>query len=55
MHDSADRNLTLASRNVPYVALARAAEVNVYDVMCCRKLVFIKPAFEKIQQRLAKD
>ncbi|MCX7825909.1 MAG: 50S ribosomal protein L4 [Verrucomicrobiae bacterium] len=55
VHDGADRNLMLASRNVPYVTLVSAAEINVYDVLCCHKLVFIKPAFEKIQQRLAKD
>lgn len=52
--DAADRNLRLASRNVAGVELTDPLSVNVYDVLRYRKIVFTKPAFEKVEQRLAK-
>ena len=50
-----DRNLTLASRNVPHVALSTSDSLNTYDVLRPDKLVFTKSAFEKIEARLIKD
>jgi large subunit ribosomal protein L4 len=48
-----DRNLTLATRNVPNVTLTTSDSLNTYDVLRPDKLVFTKGAFEKIEARLA--
>ena len=50
-----DKNLTLASRNVPKVALATSDSLNTYDVLRPDKLVFTRGAFEQVEARLAKD
>ena len=47
-----DKNLALASRNVPNVALTTSESLNTYDVLHPDKLVFTKSAFEKIEARL---
>jgi large subunit ribosomal protein L4 len=50
-----DKNLTLASRNVPNVALATSDSLNTYDVLRPDKLLFTKSAFEKVESRLVKE
>ena len=50
-----DKNLTLASRNVPNLALATGDSLNTYDVLRPDKLVFTRGAFEQIEARLNKD
>lgn len=50
-----DKNLTLASRNVPDVALTTSDALNTYDLLRPDKLLFTRSAFEKIEARLAKD
>ena len=50
-----DENLTLASRNIPDVALATSDSLNTYDVLRPDKLLFTKNAFEKVEQRLSKE
>jgi len=50
-----DKNLTLASRNVPNVALTTSDSLNTYDVLRPGKLLFTKDAFEKVEKRLKKD
>jgi len=50
-----DKNLTLASRNIPQVALTTSDSLNTYDVLRPDKLLFTKEAFEKVGQHLAKD
>lgn len=49
-----DKNLTLASRNLPNVALTTSDSLNTYDVLRPDKLVFTRDAFEQIEARLAK-
>ena len=51
----ADKNLTLASRNIPNVALATSDSLNTYDVLRPDKLVFTKSAFEQIEARLTQE
>ena len=51
----ADKNLTLASRNIPNVALATSDSLNTYDVLRPDKLLFTKSAFEKVSDRLIKE
>src|SRR5437588_10508745 len=50
-----DKNLSLASRNVPNVALTTSDALNTYDVLRPDKLVFTRDAFEKIEARLGKE
>ena len=50
-----DKNLTLASRNVPDVALTTSDSLNTYDVLRPDKLVFTRNAFEQLEARLAKE
>jgi len=48
-----NRNLSLASRNVPEVELATGDSLNTYQVLRFGKLLFTRSAFEKVEQRLA--
>jgi large subunit ribosomal protein L4 len=50
-----DKNLTLASRNVPGVALATSDSLNTYDVLRPAKLLFTKSAFQQVESRLEKE
>src|SRR5215471_1834344 len=50
-----DKNLSLASRNIPNVTLTTSESLNTYDVLRPDKLVFTKGAFEKVEARLSKD
>jgi len=50
-----DKNLTLASRNVPNVALATSDSLNTYDVLRPDKLLFTRGAFEQLESRLNKE
>ncbi len=52
---AADKNLALASRNVPNVALTTGDLLNTYDVLRPDKLVFTRTAFEQIEARLGKE
>jgi large subunit ribosomal protein L4 len=52
---AADKNLALASRNVPNVALATSDSLNTYDVLRSDKLVFTRGAFQQVEARLSKD
>jgi large subunit ribosomal protein L4 len=51
---ASDKNLTLASRNVPGVALTTSDSLSTYDVLRPDKLVFTQGAFEKLEARLSK-
>ena len=50
-----DKNLTLASRNVPNVALTTSDALNTYDVLRSDKLVFTTGAFDQVEARLNKE
>ncbi len=52
---SGDKNLMLASRNIPYVAVATSDSLNTYDVLRPDKLVFTRGAFEHVEARLTKE
>jgi large subunit ribosomal protein L4 len=52
---TADKNLMLATRNVPDVALTTGELLNTYDVLRSDKLVFTRNAFEQVEARLSKD
>lgn len=44
-HDR-DRNVRLSARNIPFTDVRLAEELNAYELLRRRKLVFTKPAFE---------
>ncbi len=48
-----DKNLALASRNVPRVEVAASDSLNTYQVLRFDKLLFTRTAFEQVDQRLA--
>lgn len=50
----ANKNLSLASRNVPNVKLTTSDELNTYEILRSDKLVFTRGAFEKVEERLSK-
>jgi len=50
-----DKNLQLASRNVPGVELTTGDSLNTYEVLRSDKIVFTRGAFENIEQRLSKE
>jgi len=50
-----DKNLGLASRNVPNVALTTSDALNTYDVLRSDKLVFTTDAFAQVEARLNKE
>src|SRR5947209_1116288 len=49
-----DKNLALASRNLPNVELTTSETLNTYDVLRPDKLIFTRGAFEQVQARLNK-
>jgi large subunit ribosomal protein L4 len=51
----ADKNLTLASRNMKNVFLATSDTLSTYDVLRPDKLVFTSDAFQQVEERLAKS
>jgi large subunit ribosomal protein L4 len=53
--DATNKNLTLASRNLPLVRLTTSETLNTYDVLRPDKLLFTKSAFEKVEARLTKE
>jgi large subunit ribosomal protein L4 len=52
---ASDKNLAMASRNIPTVALTTSDSLNTYDVLRPDKLLFTKSAFEKVSDRLTKE
>jgi large subunit ribosomal protein L4 len=50
-----NKNLTLATRNLPNVDLTTSETLNTYDVLRQDKLIFTRGAFEKIEARLNKE
>ncbi len=50
-----DKNLVLASRNIPNVRVTTSNLLNTYQVLWPDKLLITKSAFEIIEQRLSKE
>lgn len=47
-----DQHLRLASRNLPEVELTTGSNLNTYQVLRYDKLLFTRPAFAQVEQRL---
>lgn len=52
VHEGEDRNLYLAAKNIPHVELTTGSGLNTYQVLDCDKLLFTRPALEKVGLRL---
>ncbi|MGB9602116.1 MAG: 50S ribosomal protein L4 [Verrucomicrobiia bacterium] len=50
--ETIDKNLMLASRNVPGIELTTARELNTYQTLRYEKILFTKKAFEEVENRL---
>jgi len=48
-----NKNLSLASRNIPNVYLKRATDINCYDVLSAEWLLITKKGLEELEQRCA--
>jgi large subunit ribosomal protein L4 len=48
-----DQNAYLATRNIPYIELQRAANLNLLDVLSADKLVFTVAALRAVEERLS--
>jgi large subunit ribosomal protein L4 len=53
--NGAEKNLTLAARNVVGVTMTTGDSLNTYDVLRPDKLLFTKSAFETVEARLNKE
>ena len=53
--NGADKNLSLAARNIPYVEVATSDSLNTYQVLKPAKLLFTRSAFEQVEERLAEE
>jgi large subunit ribosomal protein L4 len=49
--DAPNKDLVLAFRNIPTVAVRLAADINAYEVLYAKKLVITQPALEKLGAR----
>ena len=52
INETADRNLTLAVRNMANVEAVPASDANTYQVLRYRQIVISKAALEKLEQRM---
>ena len=50
-----NKNLMMATRNLPNVDLTTSETLNTYDVLRQDKLIFTRGAFEKVEARLNKE
>jgi len=51
--DSFDQNITLASRNLPYVRLSKSAEVSALDVISAQSVIFSQEGLNALLDRIA--
>ena len=52
VNEAADKNLTLAARNLAKVEVMPASDVNTYQILRYRQIVVSKAALEKLEQRM---
>lgn len=52
--DKADRVLKLAARNINFLNLSASSQINVYEVLNCRKIIITKDGLADLTKRLKK-
>lgn len=50
-----NKNIVLASRNIPHSKVMLADQINTYDLLNANKLLICETALEKINQNLIKS
>lgn len=53
--DGADKNTVLSARNIPTLKITEAKNLNIYDVMNCKKLVLSEGAVKSIESNLGNN
>jgi large subunit ribosomal protein L4 len=53
--EAPDKNVVLSARNLPKVQLTEARNLNIYDIMNCKKLVLSEAAVKSIEQHLTNN
>jgi len=52
--DSLEKNLVLSSRNIENVKIVKASDLNTYNALDCKNLIFTKDAILEVQNRILK-
>lgn len=50
-----DKNTVLSARNIPSVQLTNSAQLNIYDIMNCKKLVLSENAIKSIEENFSQN
>jgi len=53
--DAADKNTLLSARNVPTIAVTEVKNLNIYDIMNCKKLVLSEAAVKAIESNFSNN
>lgn len=53
--DGADKNVVLSARNIPSVLLTRTSQLNIFDIMNCKKLVLSENAVKALEQNFSEN
>jgi large subunit ribosomal protein L4 len=53
--DGADKNTLLSARNIPTVSITEAKNLNIYDIMNCKKLVLNEAAVKIIESNFSNN
>lgn len=51
----ADKNTVLSARNIPSVCFTEARQLNIYDIMNCKKLVLSESAVKAIEENFSNN
>ena len=52
LFDGTEAGVTLASRNIPFLSLTRASDINAYDVLKNKTVLVTKSAIENLLKRI---
>lgn len=53
--EGADKNTVLSARNIPTVSVTQAKDLNIYDIMNCKKLVLSEAAVKSIESNFSNN
>lgn len=52
--DNIDKNMQLGLRNIKNVNLQNSKDINTYEALDCKKLIFVKGALKDVEERIKK-
>ena len=53
--DGAEKNTLLSARNLPAVSITEVSNLNIYDIMNCKKLVLSEAAVKSIESNFSNN